>query len=177
MVVFPHRRVSPRGYMGLWGMLDESPGVSFLHGFTAGGDPEPAVDGFDLGSYGAWGDVEALRNLPGGEISYEEAKHIELPLRELPVELPLPRLASAELPFLTLQKLEEHTSVRVPLQHGSRLGEHRSTSGSIAALLARRGEGKQSYDGGPGTQAGQLSSHGKGTLQLPLGLLQLSALG
>ena len=61
----PIGAVSPRGFMGLRGTLDEPPGVSLLHGRTARGDPELAVDGFDLGSYGAWGDVEALRHLPG----------------------------------------------------------------------------------------------------------------
>src|SRR5215212_11106504 len=105
MVVFPHRHVSPRGYMGLWGMLDEPPSVSFLHGLTTRGDSELAVDGFDLGPYGAWGDVEALCHLPGRELAAEQAEHIELALCELSVELPLPRLASAKFALLALQKL------------------------------------------------------------------------
>jgi hypothetical protein len=37
--------------------------VGFLHGLLARGDPELAVDGFDLGSYRAGGDVEALCHL------------------------------------------------------------------------------------------------------------------
>jgi hypothetical protein len=62
--VFTHQTISPRGYMSFWGRLDEPPGVSLLHGILARGDPELAVDGFDLGSYGTRGDVEMLRYLP-----------------------------------------------------------------------------------------------------------------
>src|SRR5215203_3777642 len=89
----------------MWGRLDEPPGVGLLNGSTTRGDPELAVDGFDLGSYRAWGYVEALRHLPGGELADEEAKHIELALCELPVKLPLPRLVPAKFALLALQKL------------------------------------------------------------------------
>src|SRR5215212_11556005 len=100
MVVFPHRHVSPRGYMGLWGMLDEPPSVSFLHGLTTRGDPELAVDGFDLGSYRARGDVEVLRHLPGRQLAAKQAEHIELALRKLPIKRSVVLLARAKLQFL-----------------------------------------------------------------------------
>ena len=93
--------------------LDEPPGVGLLHGRTTRGDPELAVDGFDLGPYGARGDVEALRHLPGGELAAEQAKHIALALGQLPVELPLPRLARAKLPFLALEELGEDAGVGI----------------------------------------------------------------
>jgi hypothetical protein len=89
----------------LWVGLDQSPGVSLLNGCTARGDPELAVDGFDLGSYRAWGYVEAVCHLPGGELADEEVKHIELAFCELPVKLPLPRLVPAKFALLALQKL------------------------------------------------------------------------
>src|SRR5215211_1363020 len=175
MVVFPHRHVSPRGYMGVWGRLDESPGVSFLHGFTAGGDSELAVDGFDLGPNGAWGDVEALRHLPGGEFADEQPKDIEFALGQLPVELPLPRLARAKLPFLALEELREHAGVGKGVQDGPRLGEHRPGSGTIAARGPYRGERQQPDEGWPRAQAGQPSSHGISALQLLLGFFYLPA--
>ena len=75
--------------------------MSFLHGCTTRGDPELAVDGFDLGSYGAWGDVEALCHLPGGELSDEEVKYIELALCELPIERSVSPLDSAMFALLS----------------------------------------------------------------------------
>src|SRR5215218_6713780 len=149
--------------------LDKSPGVSLLHGCTTRGDPQLAVDGFDLGSYGAWGHVEALRYLPGGELADEEAKHVELPLRELPVELALPRLAGAKPTFLALEKLGEHAGVRKSLQDVSRLGEHRPAPGSVATRGSYQRERKQPDEGWPGAQAGQSSSRRKTALQLLLG--------
>src|SRR5215217_1663748 len=171
MVVFPHRHVSPRGYMGLWGSLDEPPSVSFLHGLTTRGDPELAVDGFDLGSHGARGDVEALCHLPGGELADEQAEHIELVCCELLVELSLPPLAGAKLPFLALEKLREHAGVGKSFQDGPRLGKRLPTSGPVATLGPHRRERKQPDEGGPGAQAGQPSSRGKTALQLLLGFL------
>jgi hypothetical protein len=56
---------SPIGPFPLGDLLDEFPGASILYGRTARGDPKLAVDGFDLCSYGAGCDVEALRHLPG----------------------------------------------------------------------------------------------------------------
>ena len=91
--------------MDLWVGLEKLPGVSFLYGCTTRGDPELAVDGFDLGSYRAWGYIEAVRHLPGRELADEEAKHIELAVCELPVKLPLPRLVPAKFALLALQKL------------------------------------------------------------------------
>src|SRR5215216_3450601 len=155
----------------MWGRLDEPPGVGLLNGSTTRGDPELAVDGFDLGSYRAWGYVEALRYLPGGELADEEAKHVELALCELPVKLPLPRVAGAKPTFLALEKLGEHASVRKSLQDVSRLGEHRPAPGSVATRGSYRREREQPDEGGPGAQAGQSSSRRKTALQLVLGFL------
>src|SRR5215212_69755 len=175
MVVFPHRHISPRGYMGLWGRLDASPGVSFLHGLTAGGDPELAVDGFDLGSYGVRGDVEALCHLPGGELAYEQAKHIVLALRKLRAWLGLPRLSRAKLPFMALEKFGECAGVRESLQNGPRLGERLPTPGPVATRGSYRRERQQADEGRPGAQAGQSLSGRECTLQLLLGFLQFPA--
>src|SRR5215212_6791656 len=142
----------------MWGRLDEPPGVGLLNGSTTRGDPELAVDGFDLRSYRAWGDVEALRHLPGGELADEEAKHIELTLRELPVELPLPRLARAELPSFALQKLREYACIGIPLQHGPRLAQHVACSAAIAAFGAHPREREQPYEGRPGAHTRQAHS-------------------
>src|SRR5215211_4242608 len=107
----------------LWWGLDEPPGAGLLHGFLARGNPELAVDGFDLGSYRAGGDVETLRYLPGRRVADEEPEHIELALCELLVERSVPPLSLTKPALLSLQKLGEDAGVRIPLQYGPRLGE------------------------------------------------------
>jgi hypothetical protein len=97
--------------MGPWVGLEKAPGAGLLHGFAARGGPKLAVDGLDLGPHRARGYVEALRHLLGRELPGEQAKHLELALCQLPVELPLPRLARAELPFLALEELGEHPGI------------------------------------------------------------------
>src|SRR5919112_4128323 len=139
-------------------MLDEPFDAGLLHGFLARGDPELAVDGLDVGPYGARGDVEVLGYLRGRQLSDEEAKHIELTLRELPVELPLPRLARAELPSFALQKLREYACIGIPLQHGPRLAQHVACSAAIAAFGAHPREREQPYEGRPGAHTRQAHS-------------------
>ena len=158
--------------MGLWGELDEAPGVRLLYGLRTRGDPEFAVDGFDLGSYRARGNVEVVRYLPSGELADKEAKHFELALRKLPVELPFPRLTRAKHPFLTLEELGEDAGIGISLQKGPRLGEYRPSFGSIATHGVYLRERQQPDESGPGTQAGQPSSRRKTTLQLLLGFLK-----
>src|SRR5919202_6501953 len=116
--------------MGSWGRLDEPPGVGFFHGFAARGDPELAVDGFDLGPDGARGDVEALCHVPSGELATEQAKHIALALGQLAVELPIPRLACAKLPFLALEEIRESAGFGKILQDIARFGGHSPGSGA-----------------------------------------------
>src|SRR5829696_4252852 len=136
-------------------MLDEPFDAGLRHGILARGDPELAVDGLDVGPYGARGDVETLRYLRGRQLSDEEAKHSEFALRELTVELPFPCLARAKLPFLALDKLREDAGVGIPLHNGSRLGEHRPGSGAIAAFGAHPRERQQRNESRPGAHTRQ----------------------
>src|SRR5829696_5368508 len=158
-------------------MLDEPFDAGLQHGILARGDPELAVDGLDVGSYGARGDVETLRYLRGRQLSDEEAKHSELALRELPVELPFPRLARAELPFLALQKLGEDACIGIPLQNGSRLGEHLACSATIAAFGAHPREREQPDEGRPGAYTRQAHSGRETSFEFGLGLDHFTLLG
>src|SRR5215218_6087119 len=122
----------------MWGRLDEPPGVGLLNGSTTRGDPELAVDGFDLGSYRAWGYVEALRHLPGGELADEEAKHIELAFRKLPVKLPLPWLVPAKFALPTPAKLAAAAPAAIPLPTAPPLHETPPSSRTTAAHKSHR---------------------------------------
>src|SRR5829696_1180434 len=151
-------------------MLDEPFDAGLRHGILARGDPELAVDGLDVGPYGARGDVEVLGYLRGRQLSDEEAKHSEFALRELTVELPLPRLARAELSFLALQKLGEYACVRICLQDGPRLGEQRPGSGAVAAFGAHPREREQRNESRPGAHTRQARPGRKTSFEFGLGL-------
>src|SRR5919112_2522120 len=151
-------------------MLDEPFDAGLLHGFLARGDPELAVDGLDVGPYGARGDVETLRYLRGRQLSDEEAKHSEFALRELTVELPFPCLVRAKLPFLALDKLREDAGVGIPLHNGPRLGKHRPGSGAIAAFAAHPREREQRNESRPGAHTRQARPGRKTSFEFGLGL-------
>ena len=129
--------------------------MRLLHGLTTRGDAELAVDGFDLGSYGAWGDVEALCHLPGRELAAEQAKYVELALCELLAEMPIPLCDRAKFPVLALEQLGDNAGIRGSFQDGSHLGERRPTPGSVATRGSYRRDRQQPDEGGPGAQARQ----------------------
>ena len=84
--------------------LEETLRASPFHGFLARGYPELAIDGLDVRSHGAGGDVEDAPHLPGGELTGEEPQHVQLALRELLAGCSLPSLARAEPSLFALEK-------------------------------------------------------------------------
>src|SRR3712207_3960289 len=139
--------------------LDQPPGARLPHGLFARGDPKLAVDGFDLGSHRARGDVEAVTHLPGGERPVEQAKHGHLTLGHLPVERSVPLIGLAKPALLALQKGGEDAGVIAErLQDGARLVVYPASRASIAAREVHPRKGEHTDEGGPGAYPRQLRS-------------------
>src|SRR4051794_10273112 len=106
-----------------------------------------------MGFYRVGGNIEATPHLRCAQRTIKEADHIQLGLRELPVERPLPMLlARAKLALLAFEKLGKHPSVGVSFKDSSRRGERRPSPGSITTREMHRRERQPREKGGPGTQ-------------------------